>query len=371
MESLPKVGIFGGGPLTNEIVPSIKKAGFDIIAVWTEISEEADHIAQKFGIEFSSSNMDDVLLHKDVGLLIILSPPITHSQIAVKALGIGKHVYVSAPCSINTAQVLRMVQSAAYYPNLIARVGYCLRSCPVVSEMKQRISDGYLGKSIKHCDARINCPSLVARDSSYSWRCSEIMGGGVLAQYGNPLFDLISYLTNQKVSTLHGVVRTVQNSTQKINGIRTITADDVVSLTFETLSNTLGTMTLSSLGGCDGAFNQELIMTGDEGQLILRNSTLYGRKFLDNTKETLLLSTNDDDVQTSSTSTTTATELPEMYLSSYTRQFSELKLLFLNQLDDHNDRLASFEDALYTASIIEAVRQSSMEKSWVKVLNEK
>ena len=286
MESLPKVGIFGGGPLTNEIVPSIIKAGFDIIAVWTEISEEADHIAQKFGIEFSSSNMDDVLLHKDVGLLIIASPPITHSQIAVKALGIGKHVYVSAPCSISTAQVLRMVQSAAYYPNLIARVGYPLRSAPVVSEMKKRISDGYLGKSIKHCDARINCPSLVARDSSFSWRCSEIMGGGVLAQYGNPLFDLISYLTNQKVCTLHGVVRTVQKSTHKINGIRTITADDVASLTFETESNTLGTMTLSSLGGCDGAFNQELIMTGDEGQLIILNDFQI---FLDNTKETLLL----------------------------------------------------------------------------------
>ena len=79
---------------------------------------------------------------------------------------------------------------------------------------------------------------------------------------------------------------------------------------------------------------------------------------MDNTKETLLLSTND--VQT----------------STFELHFSELKLLFLNHQDgcstlEHDDRLASFEDALYTASIIEAVRQSSMEKSWVKVLNEK
>ena len=59
--------------------------------------------------------MDDVLLHKDVGLLIILSPPQTHAQIAVKALGIGKHVYVSAPCSISTAQVHRYVVRTVTY----------------------------------------------------------------------------------------------------------------------------------------------------------------------------------------------------------------------------------------------------------------
>ena len=49
--------------------------------------EEADRAGHEYGVAFSSSNMDDVLLHKDVGLLIILSAPVTHSQIAVKALG--------------------------------------------------------------------------------------------------------------------------------------------------------------------------------------------------------------------------------------------------------------------------------------------
>ena len=152
-ENLPKVGIFGGINSTcYHLLPLIRQAGFEIVAIWAECQDEADQAAHEFEIGFSSSNMDDVLLHKDVGLLIILSPPMTHSQIAVKALGIGKHVYVSAPCSISTSQVLRMVQSAAYYPNLVACVGYGLRSLPAIVEMKKLISESYLGKTIGNFD---------------------------------------------------------------------------------------------------------------------------------------------------------------------------------------------------------------------------
>ena len=49
----------------------------------------------------------------------------------------------------------RMVQSSAYYPNLVACVGYGLRSLPGIVEMKKKIVNGYLGTCIVHCDARI------------------------------------------------------------------------------------------------------------------------------------------------------------------------------------------------------------------------
>ena len=54
--------------------------------------------------------VDDVLLKKDVALIIILCPPSLHSQIAVKALGIGKHVVCGVPGGLGQAECLRMVQ---------------------------------------------------------------------------------------------------------------------------------------------------------------------------------------------------------------------------------------------------------------------
>ena len=48
-----------------------------------------------------------------------------------------------------------MVQSAAYYPNLLASVGYSLRALPAAVQMKKLIREGYIGKYVIHCDVRI------------------------------------------------------------------------------------------------------------------------------------------------------------------------------------------------------------------------
>ena len=200
------------------------------------------------------------------------------------------------------------------------------------------------------------------------------MGGGILNQYGNHVIDLLKYLTNQKALRIHGVVRTIQKSTSKVRGIRLITADDVASLNFETEDNCLVTVTLNSQSS---KFSQELILTGDQGQLILRNASLYGRKFLDNKsqEENIYLDTPPALPMTTTTtsSTTKTTQLPEMYLTSYCKMFEELKQHFLEGPNEHEGQeaggLASLEDALYAASVVEAVRQSSMEKTWVKLVN--
>lgn len=44
--------------------------------------------------------VDDVLLRKDVDLVFIICQPDLHAQIAVKALGIGKHVLCDRPAGL-------------------------------------------------------------------------------------------------------------------------------------------------------------------------------------------------------------------------------------------------------------------------------
>ena len=61
--------------------------GFSIEAIWGKTTEEAENVAQTLDIPFSTSRIDDVLLRKDVDLILVLCPPSHHSQIAVKALG--------------------------------------------------------------------------------------------------------------------------------------------------------------------------------------------------------------------------------------------------------------------------------------------
>lgn len=49
--------------------------------------EEAELLSGELRIPYATNLVDEVLLRKDVDLVVILCPPTHHSQIAVKALG--------------------------------------------------------------------------------------------------------------------------------------------------------------------------------------------------------------------------------------------------------------------------------------------
>ncbi len=365
-----------------------------MIAIWGETQELADKTARELGIDFATSNMDEVLLHKDVGLLMILSQPVFHSQIAVKALGIGKHVYVHPPCSINPGETLRMVQAACYYPSLISVVGHGLRSLPAFIEMRRLIRDGYVGNRVSYCDVKLSTTSLIGSNANYSWKCSESMGGGVLNQYGAHVVDLLLFLTGEKAASIHGVIKTLETTTAKINGIRRITADDVAAISYETSTGCLVTINLNSQ--CN-AFSQTVTVQGDHGSLVMRDGSLYGFKKSNGGKEEILHMNNN------STNTITTTKklievdgddgggLPDLYVQGFVRMISNMKLLFaelkndavhnggvnsanndqestnhhLKLLQSHN--LSSFEEAFYVSNVLEAVHKSAREKCWTRV----
>lgn len=338
------------------------------MALWDADGSELEEEAESLNISIYSSYEDEVLLNKEIGLLIILCPPIHHAQIAVKALGIAKHVYVHPPCATSASQTLRMVQSASYYPNLCAFVG-SLRCLPAALEMKRKINEGYLGPQIIHCDVRLASPSLIGNTALYSWKCSEEMGGGVLNFFGSQLIDLVLFLLgyssqNKKVMRVNAAFRTVCKRTAGINGIRHITADDVANVLIETESNCLITISLNSNAS---SFSQEVIFSGSEGQLVLRNANLYGKKLPGSSEEAFY-------VQVDEKMSTSATEqddncMPRLYLKAYDVMFDQMKeaLLNENEKSDEQRPLASFEDALYVSEIIWAARQSAVEKNWCGV----
>lgn len=51
-------------------------------------------------------------------------------------------------------------------------------------------------------------------------------GGGNVTLFGSHLIDLITYLTGQKALRVHGIMKTLTQSTSTINGTRRITSPD-------------------------------------------------------------------------------------------------------------------------------------------------
>jgi len=192
--------------------------GFSVAALWAATAPEAESMAHELDIPFFTDSADEVLLRREVDFVVVLAPPTKRSQIAVKALGIGKHVAVQCPGGLDQEGSLRMVQAALYYPRLLAVVNCPLRFLPAFVKMRRSVQSGLVGPSVKLVDVRISTRSLIGK--RYSWLCDPHMGGGALNVLGSPIIDVASYLTGQRAARVHAVLRTLVRETDTIKGIR-------------------------------------------------------------------------------------------------------------------------------------------------------
>jgi len=373
---LPGVGIFGTSPAALLLVPALKARGFPVEALWGRTGAEAEKAAQRLGVTFHTSQVDDVLLKKDVALIIIFCPPSLHSQIAVKALGIGKHVVCGVPGGLDQPECLRMVQAAQYYPSLMAVLAYGLRFLPSMVALRRQLAEGYLGESVHLVDARIECSSIL--EETYSWCCDSGMGGGVLSVLGSHIIDLLTYLNLGRVMRVNATLKTVTTTTDNIGGIRQITADDVAVLQLQLVGGTFVMVTINSqLSG----FRQSLRVCGTAGSLSIDQDQVRGLKR--GSKQEVILHSSASDLPDGEDEDGGAA-LPGVHRKGLLRMVEQLGGAFDGARgsfhgqkveggqqwgEDPSVVAATFEDGLYVQAVLEALRQSSESRQWVKVIS--
>lgn len=356
---LPGIGVFGTGSLVKAIVPFLREKGFKVEALWGRTLPEAAQTARELDVPFHTTKIDDVLLRKDVDLIFIMCSPNLHAQISVKALGIGKHVLCDKPAGLCQSQTLKMVRAAQYYPSLISIVNHSLRFLPAFTHMKRAVDDGYIGQ-LTLIDIQVRMGSLL--HEHYDWLCDSTVGGGTVTLVGSHVIDLITYLTNKKAVRVHAVVRTFTKTTPHINGIRHITAPDFCTFQMELEDGSLVTANLNN--HVNGSFTQEVLVCGNKGHLLAKGSDLFGFKGKD---EALYI--DSDNIQLPHVSV-----LPVPYLKGLYKMIGALREAFLPVEDKTGwvkgpvAAASTFEDGLYVQAVIDALKKSSLNKEWVKVI---
>ncbi len=366
---LPGIGVFGTGTAVKCLVPILKSCGFKVEAIWGRTKEQADEVAHDLHICFSTNKVDEVLLRKDVDLVFINCPPHLQSPIAMKALGIGKHVICGTPSGPSQVEALRMVNAAQYYPSLMSLMCNGLRFLPCFVKMHQLIADGYVG-DVTVCEGRVHCGSLLK--DKFDWMCDELMGGGVLNIYGSVLIDVLAFLTGQKADRVHGMLKTYTKQTEKIKGIRQITSDDFCSFQMELDGGASATITLNT--HIPGTFLHEVVICGTKGRLIARGSDLYGQKH-DALREEVIHRDvlNILDQEKTGVSESLKADIPIPYLKGLIKLVDSVKDAFKSIEDKHSwckdpvTVAATFEDGQYVQTVVDAIRKSSKSREWVKV----
>lgn len=192
------------------------------------------------------------------------------------------------------------------------------------------------------------------------------MGGGALNLVGSHVIDLISFLIGKQAIRVHGIVKTYNKTTKNVNGIRQVTAPDFCNFQMELDDGKIVTVSILSSPSCH-RFSQEILICGRDGQLIVRNSDLLGRK-KDSKRENILYK---DETEESEVEAREDILLPLPYVKGIQQMIGALRESFAQEqsswVKEPVQAAATFEDGLYVQAVIDAIRRSSESKSWTKV----
>jgi predicted dehydrogenase len=225
------VGVIGTGFARTTQLPAWAACeGARVVAVASGRRENAEAAAREFDIPFVADDWREVLARADVDLVSIVTPPVTHAEMALAALGMGKAVLCEKPLAMNAEETGRMREAAAS-AGVLALVDHELRFLPARRRMRELILGGELGR-VRHAKFLFRADSRAAPDTPWSWWSDERAGGGALGALGSHAVDALHWLLGTHVSHVSAVLAAhVEERRDPASGSpRRVTSDDEASL---------------------------------------------------------------------------------------------------------------------------------------------
>jgi len=188
------IGLLGAGNFAqNVLVPAIKEnLGVHLRGVVSRSGLRARHLANRFGFEYCSTNVEEVLADPHVNAVVIATRHDTHAKLALQALQAGKAVFVEKPLAINRSQLQEIAgfwrgstTSGGRIPFLM--VGYNRRFAEATRLAREFLSD-VAEPLVMSC--RVNAGYLPPGH----WLHDPESGGGRIIGEGCHFVDLLSFL---------------------------------------------------------------------------------------------------------------------------------------------------------------------------------
>ena len=228
-------GIIGCGDVTEKKSgPAFNKIPHSkLVAVMRRDGEKAADYARRHGVPKWYNSADDLLNDPEVNAIYIATPPGSHEEYTLKALRLGKPVYVEKPMARNAAECAEMVRVSTE-TGVPLFVAYYRRSLSYFLKVKELIDQKVIG-DIRSVQVNVHWPPRpeeVSPTAVPGWRVDPaVSGGGHFHDLAAHQFDFLEYALGP-VKTARGICR---------NQAGLYAADDVVVACFSFESGVVGT----------------------------------------------------------------------------------------------------------------------------------
>ena len=269
------IGIIGSGFARTTQIPGFRDCmGAKIVAIASRNPERAEAIAKEFGIPHVAADWQELVAHRDVDLVSVVTPPSTHMEITLAALANGKAVLCEKPMALNADQARQMAEKAKT-AGVLALIDHELRFLNSRRVMRGMLQSGAIG-SVRHCNYVFRSDYRgIAR--AWDWWSDETMGGGALGAIGSHVVDSFRWVLTAEVTQVLGMLTThIKERSDKTTGtMRAVTTDDEAKLLFRFSD---GPHTQAATGAASisvvesGKYENRLEMYGTKGALMVEET---------------------------------------------------------------------------------------------------
>jgi len=218
---MTKIGIIGCGMISEIYMKNLKGKfkNIELVGCADAVQSRAHDRAAQF--EIKEYSVDELIAHPDISIILNLTIPQAHSDIALRSLKAGKHAYSEKPLATDLGeadQVLRTAQS------LGRRVG-CAPDTFLgggLQTARKMLDDGWIGEPIGATGYFLSRgPEAFHPNPAFLYQ-----------QGAGPLFDIGPYYITALIFLL-GSVRKVSGFARKTFARRVITRPDHYGETFK------------------------------------------------------------------------------------------------------------------------------------------
>ena len=258
-----RFAVVGAGVIGNHhgTVISALAEQIDLVAVVDHRAERAERLAaQRGGQAFAS--LTEALAAVDVDVVVVCTPTGAHGEVAIEALGAGKHVIIEKPAEVTLDKTDRIIDAQRAAETLVAVISQH-RFDPATETTLAAIEHGELGR-ITSGIASIDWWRGQSYYDSGDWRGTwELDGGGALMNQGVHTVDLLVAALGEPVEVF------AYTGTLAHERIET---EDVAVAVVKFASGALGV-----LHGSTAAYpglSARLQVHGDRGSVVIENDEL-------------------------------------------------------------------------------------------------
>ena len=240
----------------------------EVVAIAGTDKARTGQIARESGIAKGYGDWRELVEDPQVAAVTIATPPGLQTKIAIRALELGKPVFVEKPLAADLAAARTMLRQAAL-SKLPTMIDFNFPEITAWQRAKQMIDAGAIG-ALRHVMVNWQVESRAIQMRMRNWKTLGDDGGGVLGNFISHCFYYLEWFCGP----IAGLSARLSGLPDDKDGAVETTA----ALAFAFSSGAAGSLSMSCASYLGGGHRIEFY--GDDGTLTLANPTLdYMRGF--------------------------------------------------------------------------------------------